>query len=210
MNLLLQPGRLVLQSTQADINNAVNLGQLEAPGVLLQDVSGRDFVISALFLNVQVPNGSDQLMLYAGTSAGSLIRAGFHQQNVYLFSENQGQGDQNTLLSPFNAFDTGDDVILTLSRANGLWRLSWENLTTPSNSGAGPGFALPWLDAAPDLYVGVIASNAGTPISFPAEIEWFAVSTVPEPASLTLWAMAAVGLAALAYRRSRLPTTPTM
>ena len=90
ISLLANPGRLTIRSTHSDINNGVNLGDLEAPGFFLQGVAGQDFSISALFRDVHVPNGSDQLFLYVGGSASRVVRAGFHELNLYLIAENQG------------------------------------------------------------------------------------------------------------------------
>lgn len=92
------PARVACYSrpTYADINQTAtsNLGQLQAPGVYLSNVGDANLAVSALFENVNVPGPSDQLLLYVGTSATDVVRAGFHEQNVYLLVENQGNGDQ--------------------------------------------------------------------------------------------------------------------
>lgn len=184
LDLSSNPGLLLLTSTYADINQnyfpgptANNLGQLDAPGFYVPNVSTQDLYVSALFRDVQVPNGSDQLCLYVGMSASNVVRAGFHNGNVYLITENQGSGDQSPFVSDFDAFAPGDAVRLTFARNGGEWTLSWEDLTNPSASGSSPGVSIPWLDAEPNLYVGVLAADAGTTIPFTAHIDTFSVST---------------------------------
>jgi hypothetical protein len=179
MSLTSHPGRLAMFSSSSDLQDGRNLGGLQAPGVLLPNVKGNAITISALFRNVNVPNSSDHLMVYAGASSGKVLKAGVHEQNVYLFSQFQGAGDQNTALSGVNAFNAGEDIRLTLTKTNGLWTLSWQNLTRPSASGSGPGIAVPWLDDETDLYVGVMALNPGSGISFLAEIDSFSAVDYP-------------------------------
>jgi hypothetical protein len=191
MSLSTNPGRLTLQSTHADINQSylptgVNLGQLEAPGFFVPGVGAQDITVSALFRDVQVPNNSDQLFLYLGTSQNSVVRVGLHSGNRYAFVVNQGVVDTLPFISDFGAFASGDDVQLTFGRSGGQWQMTWQNLTTPAESGSSPFVSLPWLDAQSDLYVGVLASNAGTDISFAAQIDTFSFVVVPEPSSRAL------------------------
>jgi hypothetical protein len=206
MNLLAVPGKLLLTSTHADINQfpgptGTNLPNLEAPGVFVPAVGAGDIFVSAVFENVHLPNGSDQLELYVGANENLVLRAGMHETNVYVFSENTGSGDQNTFTAA-GAFTTGDDIEATISRQAGLWALSWNNVTT-ATSGALPAFSLPWLDAQPNLYFGVLASNAGTPTSFIGQINNFSVNVVPEPSTFVLAVLGLVGLATWAWRRKR-------
>ncbi len=178
-NMTLVPGSslLTLESTRADINHRVNLGGLEAPGFFLPGVASQDVSISALFRDVRVPNGSDQLMLYFGTSATNVLRAGVHQQYVYGCITNAGTVDGWVWSSPLDSFTAGDDIMITLSRTGGLWQLTWQNTTT-STSGSSPTFSVPWLDASPDLYAGVIASSP-TYGTFTAKID--SITVVPGP-----------------------------
>jgi len=71
LNLLSMPGYLSFRSTRSDINQlngfGRNLGALDAPGVLLSGMVGQDFRVTAKFDDVQVPDLSDQLLLYVGT-----------------------------------------------------------------------------------------------------------------------------------------------
>ncbi|HTY87997.1 MAG TPA: PEP-CTERM sorting domain-containing protein [Candidatus Acidoferrum sp.] len=205
-NLLMQTGSglLSLQSSRSDINHSVSLDQLEAPGFLLSGVSGMDVSISALIRNVQVPNASDQLLLYFGTSATSVVRAGIHQLNVYLIVENQGNGDVRPYLSDYNAFAPGDDVLLTFGRTGGLWQLSWQDLTTPADSGSSSPVSFPWLDAQDNLYAGVMASNPGSNTPFTAQIDTLTVTVVPEPSTISMFSVCASGLLLLRRRHKKL------
>jgi len=181
-NIKLQTGSglLTLQSTRADINHRVNLGELEAPGFFLPSVAATDVSISALFRDVRVPNGSDQLMLYFGTSATNVLRAGVHQDYVYGCITNAGNVDDWVWSSAANSFTPGDNIMMTLSRTAGLWQLTWQNITT-STSGSSPTFSLPWLDASPDLYAGVLASSPSSG-TFSGNID--SITVVPGPPPL--------------------------
>jgi PEP-CTERM motif len=201
MDLLSTPGHFTLSSTRADINGGANLGQLEAPALLLSGIGAQDFSVSALFRDVRVPNGSDQLMLFVGTSTTNVVRAGFHELDVYAIVENTGSGDQRPYLSDFNAFNPGDDVLMTFARRNLQWQLSWQNLTNSGANGASSIVSLPWLDAESDLYVGVLAANAGTGTPFLGKLDYFKVQGVPEPSSVVLFGLAFTGLICLSRKR---------
>src|SRR5262249_39982534 len=69
LDLSTSPGHLVLTTTQSDINQTghSNLPQLEAPGLLLQNIGTQDFMLSTLVLGINVSHSpSDQVWLYAG------------------------------------------------------------------------------------------------------------------------------------------------
>lgn len=205
MDLSANPGSLMLTSTYANINqtSTSNLGQLEAPGVYLPNVGNANIAVSASFENVNVPGPSDQLLLYIGSSATDVVRAGFHEKNVYLIVENQGSGDQRPFLSSFNAFTPGDDVILTFSRTNGLWSLAWNDLTNPAESGESPGISIPWLDSQQSLYAGVMAEDAGTTTPFVSQIDYFSASVAPEPSTMILCGIGIAGILGLRWRQLR-------
>lgn len=180
------PGRLRLISTNSDINHANNLGQLDAPGLLFSNMAGRDFSVSVSCFGVNLPNGSDQLFLYVGTSATNVVRAGFHEQGVYTAVANQGAGDFFLFLSPLNSFAPGDDAVLTLGRTDNSWSLSWQNLTSPSESSSSTPFSVPWLDSEDTLYIGVLSTNPGSAHSHLDTIDHFSVTVVPETSSVVL------------------------
>lgn len=195
MTLRTETGELDLRSTNADINGGgINLGQLEAPGFLLPNVGSVDVSLSAEFRNVRVTGLSDQLLLYFGDSASNVVRAGMHESNVYLIIANRGAFDTFPFASGTDAFTTGDDIVLNFGRSNGLWQLSWQNLTNPTKSGASPQVSIPWLDAINDLYAGVMACNARSGTSFTASLH--SVTAVPEPST---WVMVAGGIACVSW-----------
>ena len=193
------PGKLLLKSTHADLNQSPgptgnNLPEFEGPGVFIAGVGSVDLTVKALFENVSVPSGNDHLMVYVGVNENLVVSAGIHQLDVYMISKNLGAGDINTFTSP-NSFSPGDTIEISLSRSSGLWTLSWNNLTDAS-SGSLPGVAFPELNAQSDLYFGVLASNAGlnsqgAPQSFVAQIDYFSVNIAPEPTSLFAFSLAA-------------------
>ena len=95
MDLLSSPGRLLLTSTRADINQgnvSRNLATLEAPGVFLSSVGSSDISVSALFRSVSVPNPSDQLLLYVGVSSEKALRVGMHHSNIFILRRISVQG----------------------------------------------------------------------------------------------------------------------
>ena len=182
-HLTLQTGQsqLLLQSTSANISSGgINIGNFEAVGFYLQGIRGGDFQISAVVLDVNLPNLSDQLMLYAGTSSTSVVRGGVHEGNQYFLAENTGGYDFSSWAgSGLSAFSSGDSLRITLGRTNGLWQLSWDNLTT-SVSGASTPYSVGWLNSADDLYVGISAANARSNVPFVGKIASFSVTAVPE------------------------------
>ena len=191
LDLLTSPGHLLITSTKADINNGgTNLAGLEMPGVFISGVGSADLSVSAVFENVHLPNGSDQLTVYAAADAHTIVRAGLHEQQVYIISPNNGGGDMN-VFSPHNSWTPGDTIEVTLARQSGMWSLSWDNLTAAS-SGSLPAVSLPWLDSQPDLYFGILAANAGTNSSFIGQVDRFSVNVVPEPASVVVWGLLAL------------------
>ena len=202
------PGSLLLTSSDSDINGARNIDVLDAVGFFLPGVGTDDLSVRASVKAVAVPNPSDQLMLYAATSSGSIIRAGFHDGYVYHLTSNQGFGDSIDFSTGPTAFSPGDDVEITLARIAGLWRISWNNSSNPSASGISFPLSYTWLDSAADLYVGILASNARSTIPFTSQIEMLSVTTatVPEPSVVVLAATGAVLLLLTRSGRAMLRT----
>jgi hypothetical protein len=208
------PGYLAFTSTRSSTSHTNgfgrNLGVLDAPGVLLTDMAGRDLRITAKFDDVVLQDLSDQLLLYVGTSSDKILEAGFHDYSAidpsgataqYSILGNTGSGDFTFPgADSVRLFANGDDVILSLSRIDGLWSLEWENLTNPAASGAYSGISVPWLDAEPDLYVGLMHMDARNFTPQTAKVDYFRVevSVVPESSSLVLIVLAGCGI-----RRSR-------
>ncbi|MHB1033979.1 MAG: hypothetical protein ACYC35_08120 [Pirellulales bacterium] len=183
-----QPGSLTIRSTVADLNVANNLGELEMPGVVLTNLGRKDLVIEALFRNIQLDTVSDQLLLYAGVSKDMSVRAGFAFSNpgydqYYGIVGNLYGADDSQWASPGQAFSSGDDVRVTLSRRSGLWGLSWDNLTR-GDRGTSPWFSYPWLEDEYELYLGFCyASPKG--FSQTSLMDDFSVSVAPYEAGDT-------------------------
>ena len=193
IDLLSSPGRLSLTSTHANINQfpgptGFNLQNFEAPGVLLTAIGSMDISAVATFNNVNIPTGSCALTLYAGVDQNTVLRVGITDLNTFIFTRNTGVGDKNTF-SNSGAFNTGDDIQVTLSRRSGLWKFSWSNLTS-AVAGSLPPDSLPWLDVQDNLYIGIAAANAGIPTPFVNTIDNFSVavslpSTIADNSYLT-------------------------
>lgn len=184
IDLRSQRGKLLLRSTRTDFNQGNAPGRsfarLEAPGVLLRHARGKNIEIRATFENVHVPNASDQLMLYVAADESHIVRAGFHQGNVYHITQNNGGSDFAVMTSLPQAFQPGDDVQLTLSRQDGVWTLQWKNLSTPGSDGV-MGASIPWIDTYSNVYVGIHAANPGSDTPFVATVDDFSVRANQSP-----------------------------
>lgn len=177
-NLDLEPGvdgRLRIRSTQADLHGGVNLPMLEAPGVLQTEIGDADLDISTSLRNVQVPAGSDQLMIYVGVSATQVVRAGLHAGGYYAITSNTAGQDSNAFVSAPNAFEQGDNVVLTFSRRNGLWTLRWQNLTNGARSGESPQISVSTLDGESTLTIGVLYARPTSAEALVATLDSFAI-----------------------------------
>ncbi|MBA3483293.1 MAG: hypothetical protein H0T51_15905 [Pirellulales bacterium] len=202
LNLLTTPGYLAFTSTRSATSHTNgfgrNLAVLDVPGVLLNQMVGRDFKVTAKFDDVTLRDLSDELLIYVGTSSELILQAGFHDFSAidpsgataqYSILGNTGSGDFTFPgADSVRLFANGDEVILSLSRIDGLWSLEWENLTNPATSGAYSGISVPWLGAEPNLYVGLMHMDAQNFSPQTAKIDYFRmdVSPVPEPSSLAL------------------------
>lgn len=175
---------LRLRSTRVDLDVKSklpkgDLRELEAPGFFLENIGNRDLLIAAHFVDVRVPDGSDQLMIYAGTPL-VLVRAGFHYHHRYFIVLNrEGNDVDRPGETDPDSFEEGDEITLELRRTAGRWTLSWMNETHP-NRGVIGGVSLPWLDEEKSLYVGVLYANAGNDIPKIAHIKWFKVQSPPK------------------------------
>ena len=216
LDLQAMPGYLSFTSQRADINQQNPLGQnldtLDAPGILLTEMAGRDLRITARFDDVSVADSFDQLELYVGTDADNVLRGGMHQaaapnDGQFVLAGNTGSGDFGfPLIGLPGSFTTGDDIVLALSRIDGRWIMEWDNLTNPAGSGKVEDVSVPWLDGEESLYVGLMHMDARNNTSQVAKVDYFCVEVgaipdtvaVPEPLSLTLLAL---GMGAVLLRR---------
>ena len=218
LDLQAMPGYLLFTSQRADINQQNPLGQnldtLDAPGVLLTEMAGRDLRITARFDDVSVADAFDQLELYVGTDADNVLRGGMHQaaapnDGQFVLAGNTGSGDFGfPLIGLPGSFATGDDIELSLSRIDGEWSMVWDNLTNPAANGHVEGIVVPWLDGEESLYVGLMHLDARNTTAQIAKVGYFCVELgpipepngVPEPAALTLLAL---GVGFIFIRRVR-------
>lgn len=211
LDITTNPGILRFTSTQGDPNSGgINVGQIEAPGLLLNGVLGKNITLRTLITNVNVPNPNDQFSIYAGTSVSKFIRGGVHELETYPIAANDGGFDALVFDAGHHSFAPGDDILLTLTRTSGLWRLGWQNLTNPSDEGSSPGLSFPWLDSEDSLYVGIFAANAGSPTSQTYQVQFFEARVVPEPTTTMLATCGLISvLVSRAWRRrsARGPTT---
>jgi hypothetical protein len=207
LNLLLSPAYLAFTSQRASTSHTNgfgrNLSVLDAPGVLLTDMIGKDFRITAKFDDVTLPDLSDELLFYVGRDADLVLEAGMHDYTgvdptgatgQFAVLGNTGAGDFTfPQTDHVKLFETGDDIIVSLSRIGGQWSLKWEDLTNPIDSGSYSGISVPWLDAEPNLYVGLMHMDARNFTPQTAKIDYFRVevSGVPEPTSGWLSGLAA-------------------
>jgi hypothetical protein len=206
LSLSANPGQLSVTSNQGNLAQdgplPRNLPTLEAPGLFFPGVGNKDLIVTASFDNVNVPNASDQLLIYVGVNENKVVRAGFHDGEQYTFIDNSTGVDAGGGTA-VGSFAPGDNIDLTLTRTAGLWSLAWVNLTTPANSGAIGPFSIPWSEN--DLYIGIHAANALSATTFVGIVDNFSVTIVPEPSAVSLCGIA--GLALAAKRRKRFRST---
>ncbi len=214
-NLELGGGFLSITSTRSGLMEGWGRGEAEALGVFLPGVGTKDLRVEALFRDIQLHNSSDHLVLYVGTSSERHIHGGPHCAYPTRVPQWMVQSlcdeDAFTWTTPpasetdpakWAKWSAGDDLRLTLSRTSRLWRLSWENLTNGAE-GSSPWFSFPCLDSSQDLYAGVHYANPRSHSPNTSQMEYFSVHVVPEPSTLVLSGMGAIGLVACAWRRRR-------
>ena len=206
LNLSAQPGYLTITSTHASLSESSTWPQLEAVGLYVPNVASNDITISARLVNVHLPNPSDHLGIYAGTSNGQWARAALHLAwygtgHQYLLSlGGDVWGDPAVGSGNPPLFAEGDTIDLALARVNGQWSMSWDNITN-GNQGSSPWYSAAGLDNSQDLYVGITYGNPGNNTPQTSQVDWFAVDTIPEPSTLVLLGLGAIGLLGYAWRR---------
>ncbi len=165
-NLELDPerGRLLLTTTNSDINRQVNMPTGEYLGVRLSELGftgSEDFAIMVEMPKIPALESIGQFGLYAGARSDSNIRGGLigrkelGQYTIFMVNNRQGQDQDSHWLGLHH---TGDDMRMTLRRVDGKYSLTVENLTTGNSSTLTvrhPEF----LDREKDLYVGLFGAN---------------------------------------------------
>lgn len=86
-----------------------------------------------------------------------------------------------------------------------MWTFYWENLTT-GWSQQSVDFLQPELDSSADLYVGVFNHDARNFTPQQAYLDRFSVETsaVPEPTSIPMWGLGALGMLFAGRKRRQL------
>ena len=164
-NLRLNPARglLELTTTNSDINRQVGLGTGEYFGLRLADLGftgTEDFEIAADFPHIPALRRVGQFGVYAGTRSDRNIRGGLISQDGGEYRQNlvnnDGGNDADSVFVGLSS--TGDDMRVILKRVAGKYALTVENRTRGSTvtlTTKHPAF----LDAEPDLQVGVFGAN---------------------------------------------------
>src|SRR5262249_44816935 len=159
-------GRLVLTTTNSDLNTQYQLHEGEYLGVRLSDLgfTGKeDFAVTATVLDIPALEFIGQFGLYAGPRSNWNIRGGLLSnkrteagQSTQFLVTNRDSYDKN--VGKVGLFATRTDLRLTLKRRAGKYALTLDNLTEGSSSTLTirhPEF----LDNERDLYVGLFGAN---------------------------------------------------
>jgi hypothetical protein len=165
-NLHLSPERsaLELTTTRSDLNTQDRMPTGEYLGFRLKDLgfTGKeDFEIAASIPNIPGLKVVGQFGLYAGARSDKNIRGGLIRRpdpdSYRVFLVNNADGNDADIYE-IGLMTTGEDLRLTLRRANGRYSLQVDNLTRHSSSTleiVHPAF----LDAEKDLYAGLFGAN---------------------------------------------------
>ena len=159
-------GRLELTATRSDLNTQYRLRRGEYLGVRLSDLGftgPEDFEISAVFPEIPALEFIGQFGLYAGARSDQAIRGGvlkLRKEGAEVYTQflvNNPDGRDMDLYE-VGLLRPGTDLRLTLRRLAGNYTLTVENLT----AGGASTLAIrhpDYLDAEPDLYVGLFAAE---------------------------------------------------
>ncbi len=225
-NLVLNTGAgtLSIAATPADLNGGGNIANGEILGTNLNTlgyIGTGNFSVSATFANVQYANNYQQFGVFVGTTSTDNLRTGplnLNGREIYGVYNN---GNDITNLIPnlptpggLPHPNVGDTITLTLARTGGVFSYQQTDVTTPALSGSytfsgltGASAAVnSALNAASNLTVGIYVGNPGNPV-FPVTetvTNYSVVVATPEPGSLLLAAIAAVGMIGMVFvRRAR-------
>jgi hypothetical protein len=182
-------GRLVLTTTNSDLNTQYRLHEGEYLGVRLADLgfTGKeDFAVTAKVLDIPALEFVGQFGLYAGPRSNWNIRGGLLSQKraetgqyTQFLVDNRDGCDKN--IAKVGLLATRTDLRLTLKRTAGKYALTVDNLTEGSSSTLTirhPEF----LDAEADLYVGLFGANTQSNVRRELVFEKFEVTVWAAPA----------------------------
>jgi hypothetical protein len=164
MRLDFGQGLLALTTTNSDINRHINMETGEYLGVRLADLGftgPEDFAVTVAIPNIPSLPRVGQFGLYAGTRSDRNIRGGViskREPGQYAQFLVNDYGGRDSDLHMVGLSSTGDDLRLTLRRTAGNYTLTVTNETTGGSTTLAtrhPDF----LDAEPDLYVGLFGAN---------------------------------------------------
>jgi PEP-CTERM motif len=200
-------GVLHMTSTNADINGQRNLSTIEFFGVNLSSLGytgTQNFSIHGEFINI--PSGQDsfdQFGIFAARDNQTLTRAAVVNYSFF-GGGNEGIGENltngNDADGNYFGQNPGTSVTFDISRTGGIWKTVVNGIDkTPL---AQPGLLSP--PNANDLTVGVWTYSTDDS-QFVVDLDKFSATVAPEPASLGLAAIAALGL--LVGRRLRKTAT---
>jgi hypothetical protein len=176
-------GRLVLTTTNSDLNTQYQLHEGEYLGVRLSDLgfTGKeDFAVTATVLDIPALEFVGQFGLYAGPRSNWNIRGGLLSskrteagQYKQFLVNNRDSSDKD--LGKVGLLSTRTDLRLTLKRTAGKYALTVDNLTEGSSSTLTirhPEF----LDGERDLYVGLFGANTQSNVRRALVFKEFAVT----------------------------------
>jgi ferric-dicitrate binding protein FerR (iron transport regulator) len=187
LQLDVEEGRLLVTTTNSDLNTSYKLGRGEYLGVRLSDLgfTGKeDFAITVVVPKIPALPRVGQFGLYAGLHSKMSVRGGMistsepKQYKQMLVENRDGKDDRPHYMG---VGFPGDDLRLTLRREGKNFTLTVENQTTGSSTTIKmrqPDF----LDEQKELYVGFFGANTQSDDQQTLELREFQV---------TVWTVAA-------------------
>ncbi len=179
-------------SPGADFNGQAGMSNATVVGLNLSSLGfhgTNDFVATANFINItnRLLN-PDQLCLVVGTDSSNLVRGGFinfsqfHATNTdanEYFGVNTGNGiDSNPR---FFGSPVGSNMTVVISRIGGNWAVTVNGADRlPNTQADGSGSPAPptSLNAASDLFVGVVAMDVFNDSQWNADLDTFTVNVI--------------------------------
>lgn len=179
----------MLTSPGSDINFQVGMSNATIVGINLADLGftgGNDFSVTANFVNItNLLLQPDQLCVVVGTDSANMIRAGFiNFSNFHTPGTDANEGfGVNTVSGGdidgrFFGAVVGGSMVVVIKRTAGTWACTVNGVDRlPNTMANGTGTPAPpiFLDAATDLFVGVVALDVGNDSPWYANLDTFTV-----------------------------------